>query len=38
MHELPARSIGRVRLMGCVHLIGNIVGSFFGGGRSGHKI
>jgi hypothetical protein len=38
MHELPARSLARVRLMGCAHLIGNIVGSFFGGGRSGHKI
>lgn len=38
MPELPARSFGRVRLMGCAHLIGNIVGSFFGGGRSGHKI
>jgi hypothetical protein len=38
MDELPARSFGRVRLMGCAHLVGNIVGSFFGGGRSGHKI
>ena len=38
MDEFPARSFGRVRLMGCAHLIGNIVGSFFGGGRSGHKI
>ena len=38
MDELPARSFGRVRLMGCAHLIGNIVGSLFGAGRSGHKI
>jgi hypothetical protein len=37
-NELPARSFARVRLMGCANLIGNIVGSLFGGGRSGHKI
>jgi hypothetical protein len=36
--ELPAGSFERVRLMGCAHLIGNIVGSMFGGGRSGHQI
>jgi hypothetical protein len=30
--ELPARSFRRVRLMGCAHLIGNIVGGFFSGG------
>jgi hypothetical protein len=36
--ELPARSFERVRLMGCAHLIGNVVGSLFGGGRSGHQI
>jgi hypothetical protein len=38
LDELPAHSFTRVRLMGCAHLIGNIVGSFFGSGRSGHKI
>jgi hypothetical protein len=36
--ELPPRLFARVRLMGCAHLVGNIVGSLFGGGRSGHKI
>jgi hypothetical protein len=38
MHELPAGSFQRLHLIGFAHLIGNIVGSVFGGGRSALKL
>ena len=38
VHELPVGSFRRIRILGCAHLIGNVVGSFFGAGRSGHKV
>ncbi|PWT84832.1 MAG: hypothetical protein C5B58_04055 [Acidobacteria bacterium] len=38
MHELPTGTFQRIRILGCAHLVGNVVGSFFGAGRSGHKV
>jgi hypothetical protein len=38
MHELPAGTFRRIRILGCAHLVGNVVGSFFGAGRSGYKV
>jgi len=38
IHELPAGTFWRIRILGCAHLVGNVVGSFFGAGRSGHKV
>jgi hypothetical protein len=38
LHELPAGTFQRVRVVSCAHLIGYIIGSIFGGGRSAHKI
>jgi hypothetical protein len=37
-HEVPAGSFRRIRVLGYAHLIGNVVGSFFGAGRSGHYL
>jgi hypothetical protein len=37
-HELPAGSFWRLHVLGFGHLIGNFVGSFFGGGRSALKL
>jgi hypothetical protein len=38
IHELPAGTFRRIRILGCAHLVGNVVGSFFGAGRSGYKV
>ena len=37
-HELPPGTFGRLHVIGFGHLIGNIVGSLLGGGRSAHKL
>jgi hypothetical protein len=38
IQELPGGTFRRIRILGCAHLVGNVVGSFFGAGRSGHKV
>jgi hypothetical protein len=38
IHELPVGTFRRIRILGCAHLVGNVVGSFFGAGRSGYKV
>jgi hypothetical protein len=38
IHELPGGTFWRIRILGYAHLVGNVVGSFFGAGRSGHKV
>jgi hypothetical protein len=38
MNELPPGTFRRIRIMGFAHLIGNLIGAFFGPGRSAFKI
>src|SRR5262245_39022657 len=37
-HELPPATFWRLHVIGLAHLIGNFVGSFFGGGRSAFRL
>jgi hypothetical protein len=36
--ELPPGTLGRIYMVGLIHLIGTVVGTFFGPGQSVHKI